>query len=175
VRPLVPDGLELALGDLLARALTVDDAELVVEATATSPDAVWVPDPPPYPVERARSFLADYEARRRAGGAATFGVFGADAARLLAGLVLQVHGPGDIEVAYWTRPEARRRGVAARSLAAVSGWVEDTLRPHRLWVEIAPGNTPSLRTAARAGYGRARRDGERMVLMRDGPHPDVSR
>src|SRR4051794_7924189 len=65
----------IAAGGLLLRVLGIGDAEAVVEATRECADAVWVPEAPPYTVEQARGFLADYERRRQAGDAVSFGVF----------------------------------------------------------------------------------------------------
>jgi RimJ/RimL family protein N-acetyltransferase len=77
-------------------------------------------------------------------------------------------------VAYWVRPEQRGRRIASRSLEAVSAWVEHELAPRRLWVEVAPSNTASLRTAARAGYRRDEiRDGK-LVLVRAGASAGVA-
>jgi RimJ/RimL family protein N-acetyltransferase len=157
----------IAARGLLLRVLGIGDAEAVVEATRDCADAVWVPDPPPYTVEQARSFLADYERRRQAGDAVSFGVFRPYDEWFLAGLVVQEAARGDIELAYWVRPEARRRRIATRSLDALSAWVEGQLAPRRVWVEVEPANEASLRTAAGAGYRRHGMRGGKVVLVRE--------
>jgi RimJ/RimL family protein N-acetyltransferase len=157
----------IAAGGLLLRVLGIGDAEAVVEATRDCPDAVWVPEAPPYTVEQARSFLTDYERRRRAGDAVSFGVFRPYGEGLLAGLVVQEATRGDIELAYWVAPEARGRGIASRSLEALSEWVEAHLAPRRVWVEVEPANEASLRTAAGAGYRRHGMRGGKVVLVRE--------
>jgi RimJ/RimL family protein N-acetyltransferase len=156
----------IAADGLLLRVLGIGDAEAVVEATRDSDDAVWAPRAPPYTVEQARGFLADYERRRQAGDAVSFGVFRPYGEGLLAGLVVQEAARGDIELAYWVRPQARRRGIASRSLDALSAWVEDHLAPQRVWVEVEPANEASLRTAASAGYRRYGLEGGKVVLVR---------
>lgn len=40
----------------------------------------------------------------------------------VAGLALMRDGPTSGELGYWVRPEARGRGMAARAVAAVTGW-----------------------------------------------------
>jgi RimJ/RimL family protein N-acetyltransferase len=157
----------IAAGGLLLRVLGIGDAEAVVEATRESTDAVWVPEAPPYTVEQARGFLAGYVRRRQAGDAVSFGVFRPYGEGLLAGLVVQEAARGDIELAYWVRPEARGRGIASRSLDALSAWVEGRLAPRRLWVEVEPENEASLRTAAAAGYRRHGTQGGKVVLVRE--------
>lgn len=156
----------IAVDGLLLRVLGIGDAEAVVEATRESADAVWVPQAPPYTVQQARSFLADYERRRQAGDAVSFGVFRPYGEGLLAGLVVQEAAQGDIELAYWVRPEARGRRIATRSLDALSAWVEQHLAPRRVWVEVEPANEASLRTAAGAGYRRQGMEGGKVVLAR---------
>lgn len=158
----------------LLRVLDPQDAVAVVEATRESDDAVWVPQAPPYTVAQAERFLADYAARRERGEAVSFGAF-AGSQVLVAGFVLQCALPGDIEVAYWVRPERRGRRIASTLLAALSAWVESELAPHRLWVEVAPSNTASLRTAARAGYCRDGMQDGKLVLVRQRPTPKTAR
>jgi len=60
--------------------------------------------------------------------------------------------PGNIELAYWVRPEERGKGVASRAVAAATRWAHRELAVPRIWLEIEPGNEPSLRLAQRAGY-----------------------
>jgi RimJ/RimL family protein N-acetyltransferase len=159
----------IAADGLVLRVLHAGDAQAVVEATLECDDAVWVPQHPPYAVAEAREFLAEYDRRRERGEAVSFGVFGSDSEMLLAGLVVQQAAPGDVELAYWVRPDYRGRGIAARSLDALSDWVESRLGPHRLWVEVARSNQASLRTAANAGYRPSGMKGGKVVLVRTRP------
>jgi [ribosomal protein S5]-alanine N-acetyltransferase len=61
-------------------------------------------------------------------------------------------GPQTAELAYWVRPDERRRGVAGRGVAAVTEWAHQNAGLTRIWLEINPDNTASLRVAERAGY-----------------------
>jgi RimJ/RimL family protein N-acetyltransferase len=61
-------------------------------------------------------------------------------------------GPHSAELAYWVRPEQRRRGIGLRSVEALTGWAHRGGGVARLWLEIDPGNTGSLKLARRAGY-----------------------
>jgi RimJ/RimL family protein N-acetyltransferase len=56
------------------------------------------------------------------------------------------------ELAYWVRPAARGRHVAARAVVAVSAWAFEVPGLHRLELIHATANTASCRTAARAGF-----------------------
>jgi len=59
---------------------------------------------------------------------------------------------GSTELAYWIRPEQRGRGIASRAVQAATLWTHRSLAIPRIWLEIRPGNEPSLRVAQRAGY-----------------------
>jgi RimJ/RimL family protein N-acetyltransferase len=71
--------------------------------------------------------------------------------RLVAALGLMLDGPQSAELAYWVRPEQRRRGIGVRSVVALTAWAHRSGLA-RLWLEIDPGNTASLELARRAGY-----------------------
>lgn len=55
-------------------------------------------------------------------------------------------------VGYWTAPAARRRGVATRSVGAVSRWAVEVAAFHRLELEHSTQNQPSCRVATNAGF-----------------------
>ncbi|MDX3527550.1 GNAT family N-acetyltransferase [Streptomyces sp. ID05-39B] len=76
---------------------------------------------------------------------------------------------GVAEVAYWTTPAARGRGVAARATAALSRWALDDIGFHRLELLHATANDASCRVAAKTGFtleGTKRSSG----LHQDGWH-----
>ena len=142
--------MELDLGDLRLRTLTTKDAALLVEATrAESAPALWGPRPAgPYSLEDARSALQAWDPHRRR----QISVGALQGARLVAALGLMLDGPHSAELAYWVRPEQRRRGIALRSVEALTTWAHTTAGLARIWLEIDPDNTPSLQLAQRAGY-----------------------
>jgi RimJ/RimL family protein N-acetyltransferase len=59
---------------------------------------------------------------------------------------------GSADVAYWTVPEARGRGVAARSVSAMASWALGEAGFHRLDLAHAVGNVASCRVAAKTGF-----------------------
>jgi RimJ/RimL family protein N-acetyltransferase len=72
--------------------------------------------------------------------------------RLVAALGLMPDSPHSAELAYWVRPEQRRRGIGVRGVGALTGWAHRDGGLARLWLEIDPANTASLELARRAGY-----------------------
>jgi len=141
---------ELDLGDLRLRTLTTKDAALMVEATqAESGRALWGPRPAgPYSLEDARSALRAWDPHRHQ--QVSFGAL--QGARLVGALGLMPDGPHSAELAYWVRPERRRRGIALRGLEALTEWAHTAAGLTRVWLEIDPDNAPSLALAQRAGY-----------------------
>jgi RimJ/RimL family protein N-acetyltransferase len=71
--------------------------------------------------------------------------------RLLGAVGLMPDRPGTIELAYWMRPDDRGRGTASRAVHATTLWAHRNLAVARIWLEIHPGNEPSLRLAQHVG------------------------
>ena len=143
--------LDLNLGDdQHMRALVEQDAALLVEATSAEPaPSLWGPRPVgPYSLHDGQAALAAWDPV--AGGQFSVGIL--HGGRLLGAVGLMPDRPGSIELAYWIRPEARGRGIASRAVRATTLWVHLNLAIPRIWLEIRPGNEPSLRLAQRAGY-----------------------
>ncbi|CAM5712857.1 N-acetyltransferase OS=Streptomyces alboniger OX=132473 GN=CP975_06285 PE=4 SV=1 [Streptomyces alboniger] len=59
---------------------------------------------------------------------------------------------GQAEVAYWTVPAARGRGVAPRAVEALSRWAFDEVGLHRLELTHATANEASCRVAVKSGF-----------------------
>jgi len=70
------------------------------------------------------------------------------------------------EVSYWVVPAARGRRVATRALCALTAWVFDQLRLHRLELAHSSLNPASCRVAGHAGYEL---EG---IKRREALHPD---
>jgi RimJ/RimL family protein N-acetyltransferase len=142
---------DLDLGDgLWLRPLAAADAAMLAEATREEQaPSLWGPYPVgPYSLRDAQAALAAWDIA--AGGQFSLGVV--RGGRLLGAVGLMPDSPGSIELAYWVRPAERGRGVASRAVLAVTPWAHSALAATRVWLEIAPGNEPSLRLARRAGY-----------------------
>src|SRR5262245_25104107 len=105
---------QLDLGDdLHLRTLFQDDAALLVEATRHEQGrALWGPQPAgPYSSEDARTARQEWDPAR--GEQVSYGVLQGE--RLVAAVGLMLDGPHSAELAYWVRPEQRRRGIGVRS------------------------------------------------------------
>jgi RimJ/RimL family protein N-acetyltransferase len=143
--------LDLDLGDgLRLRVLVPADAALLVEATSGErSSSLWGPRPAgPYSLRDGQEALSQWDPA--AEGQFSAGIM--DGPQLAGAVGLMPDRPESIELAYWVRPEQRGRGIAARAVRATTLWAHRNLAAPRLWLEIRPGNEPSLRVAERAGY-----------------------
>jgi RimJ/RimL family protein N-acetyltransferase len=143
--------VDLDLGDdLRLRVLAAVDAALLAEATSREPGrALWGAHPVgPYSLDDARAALAAWDPA--AGGQFCLGILRGP--RLLGAVGLMPDSPGSIELAYWVRPEERGRGLASRAVLTATAWAHRELAVPRIWLEVEPGNEPSLRVAQRTGY-----------------------
>lgn len=142
-------------GSLVLRPLLSADAPLLVEATASEvAPALWGPRPAgPYSLEDAERLLGEWDP----GGAvqASYGLL--EDGRLLGAAGLMPDAPDSAEVAYWVRPEERRRGLGLTMVGLLTRLGHEEIGIPRLWLEINPTNEPSLRLARRAGYEFSRR------------------
>ncbi|MGC0421781.1 GNAT family N-acetyltransferase [Embleya sp. AB8] len=142
--------VDLDLDGSRLRTLTTRDAPLVVEATGgeTGP-ALWGPRPVgPYSLGEARTALDSWnwlKDRQISHGVVEDG-------RLVAALGLMSDDHGSVELAYWVRPEHRRRGVALRAVRVLTDWVHGNAGMSRLWLETDPDNLASQGLAHKAGY-----------------------
>jgi ribosomal-protein-alanine N-acetyltransferase len=59
---------------------------------------------------------------------------------------------GTADVAYWTVPAARGKGVCPRAVDAMASWAFEVAGFHRLDLEHAMGNTASCRVAEKTGF-----------------------
>ena len=76
---------------------------------------------------------------------------------------------GRAEVAYWTVPEARGNGLAAKALDVLSNWALETVGFHRLDLHHSVDNGASCRVAVKCGY-QAEGTARSSVLHADGWH-----
>jgi len=59
---------------------------------------------------------------------------------------------GSAQLSYWVLPAARRAGVAAAAVGALTGWAFGTLGLHRLFLMHSTANVPSCRVAGATGF-----------------------
>jgi RimJ/RimL family protein N-acetyltransferase len=143
--------LNLHLGDdLRLQALGMEDAALLVEATSgESARSLWGSRPVgPYSLHDGQAALSAWDSST--GRQFSVGILRGQ--RLLGAVGLMPDRAGSVELAYWIRPEYRGRGIASRAVHATTMWAHHDLTVPRIWLEIHPGNQPSLRLAQRVGY-----------------------
>lgn len=142
--------MDLDLAGSRLRTLTAEDAPLVVEATSgETARALWGARPVgPYSSSDALAALEEWDPRK--GRQVSYGVL--EDGRLVAALGLMLDDGHSAEVAYWVRPEERRRGIAVRAVRVLTEWAHRTAAIARLWLEVNPDNVASLRLARTAGY-----------------------
>jgi RimJ/RimL family protein N-acetyltransferase len=121
--------------------------------------------------EEVAGWIRDWHQAWQEEREAQWAVVDADSDRLLGRVALREIrlDDGVAEVAYWTVPAARGRGVAARATAALARWALDEIGFHRLELLHAVRNEASCRVASRTGFAL---EGTKRsaVLHQDGWH-----
>jgi RimJ/RimL family protein N-acetyltransferase len=118
-----------------------------------------------------REWIAGWQGGWAAETGAQWAVVEADSDILLgrAGLKHLNFSDGTADVAYWTVPAARGKGVCPRAVDAMASWAFGEAGFHRLDLEHAAGNTASCRVADKTGFAG---EGVRRCawLLADGRH-----
>ncbi|WP_369218497.1 GNAT family N-acetyltransferase [Streptomyces flavofungini] len=84
-------------------------------------------------------------------------------------LKLMALADGQAEVAYWTVPAARGRGIAPSAVEVLSRWAFEDVGLHRLELTHAVANEASCRVASKSGF-RPEGTKRSAVLHADGWH-----
>jgi len=143
----------VAAGDgVLLRPWSLDDAEAVMDAYRDEAIQRWH-------VMRAdslaetRDWISGWQAGWGAETDAIWAVVDAESDTLLgrAGLKHLKFSDGTADVAYWTVPAARGKGVCPRAVNAMASWAFEA-GFHRLDLEHAVANTASCRVAEKTGF-----------------------
>jgi [ribosomal protein S5]-alanine N-acetyltransferase len=102
----------------------------------------------------AREWIAGWQGGWAAESGAHWAVVEAGSDTLLGRAALKhlKFSDGTAEVAYWTVPAARGRGVCPRAVDAMASWAFEVAGFHRLDLEHAMGNTASCRVAEKTGF-----------------------
>ncbi|MEV2254621.1 GNAT family N-acetyltransferase [Streptomyces sp. NPDC050147] len=140
-------------GGLILRPWSPDDAPVVYEAFQDPVLQHWHPREADS-VDEARGWIDGWrkawpeerDAHWAVADASTDAVVGRISLRQI------VLADGQAEVAYWTMPSARGRGVAPRALTALSDWAFDEIGLHRLELTHATANEASCRVALKTGF-----------------------
>jgi RimJ/RimL family protein N-acetyltransferase len=147
----------LSDGVVTLRAWSDSDLAEIVACCSEEHIAWWLDSiPQPYTRAHARAYVTATRAAWRERTGAPFAVVDARDGRLLGSM--SVRWPdrdnGVAEVGYWTRAEARGRGVAPRALRLVARFAFEELGAERLQLRAEARNGPSQRVAEKAGFAR---------------------
>jgi RimJ/RimL family protein N-acetyltransferase len=147
------------LGDdaIVLRPFVENDATVAFEACQDPLIAHYTTFPTPLSPEHLRVWIASQPAQRERGEALDLAIIDRGADLLLGAIGIGDWRPEHRRAAagYWLAPWARGRGVASRALGLLSAWaLAPPLELVRLELHVDAGNTPSQRTAKRAGFVR---------------------
>jgi ribosomal-protein-alanine N-acetyltransferase len=148
-----PQPTVTAGSDELLRPWSLGDAEAVMGAYQDEAIQRWHVQRADSLVE-AREWIAGWQGGWAAESAAHWAVVEAGSDTLLGRAALKhlKFSDGTAEVAYWTVPAARGRGVCPRAVDAMASWAFEVAGFHRLDLEHAMGNTASCRVAEKTGF-----------------------
>lgn len=142
---------------LVIRCYEPRDAPLLKEAVDASvehlrPWMPWVRDEPQTldeKLELVRSFRSQFDADDNY----IYGVFARDESRLIGGTGLhQRGGAASVEIGYWIRPDALRRGIATEITAVLTRVAIELCGAQRVDVQIDPANEASQGVPRKLGF-----------------------
>jgi RimJ/RimL family protein N-acetyltransferase len=159
VEPALPEGVlrhtaqpRLAIDDLLLRPWRQSDAAAVRTAYACPDIQRWHVRRFDTDVEAAE-WIGQWADRWDAETAASWAVVDDEDQPLgQVGLRNVSLAEACADVSYWVVPDARGRGVATRSVAALSSWAFEVIGFNRLSIHHSARNVGSCRVAERGGY-----------------------
>jgi [ribosomal protein S5]-alanine N-acetyltransferase len=155
--------------DVLLRPWSLDDAQAVMDAYQDEAIQRWHVQRADSLAE-AREWIAGWQGGWAAETGASWAVADADSGILLGRAALKhlKFSDGTADVAYWTVPAARGKGVCPRAVDAMASWAFEA-GFHRLDLEHAVANTASCRVAEKTGFAL---EGVRRSawLLADGRH-----
>ena len=140
-------------GGVLLRPWSLGDALAVMDAYQDEAIQRWHVQRADSLAE-AREWIAGWQGGWAAETGAHWAVADAGSGVLLGRAALKhlKFSDGTAEVAYWTVPAARGKGVCPRAVDAMASWALGEAGFHRLDLEHAVGNTASCRVAAKTGF-----------------------
>ena len=149
----VPQPTLAAGRGVLLRPWSLGDAQAVMDAYQDEAIQRWH-------VRRAdslaetREWIAGWQGEWAAETSAQWAVVEAGSDALLGRAALKhlEFADGTAEVAYWTVPAARGRGVCPRAVDAMASWAFEVAGFHRLDLEHATANAASCRVAEKTGF-----------------------
>jgi RimJ/RimL family protein N-acetyltransferase/ADP-ribose pyrophosphatase YjhB (NUDIX family) len=160
-RATVPVSVPLAVprldaGPFVLRPFTLDDLDVVREASADAHIPLITSVPAVFTAAAGRSFIERQWSRAERGTGYSFAIADAVTGRAVgqAGLWLKDAAAGRATVGYWVAGAARGRRAAACAVRALARFAHRELRIARVELQVEPWNAASVRTAELAGFRR---------------------
>jgi RimJ/RimL family protein N-acetyltransferase len=164
---------------LVIRRWEPADAPLLKDAVDTSLAELrawmdWAPAEPE-PVEDVANRLLDFRDAFDEGENGIMGAFSADGSRVLGGTGLHERvGPFGLEIGYWIRSDAVRRGYATEVAAVLTRVGLELCGADRIEIRIDPANEPSLGVPRKLGFREEATLRRRLAPLHGGEPRDVT-
>ncbi len=144
---------DITCGAVVLQPWTEQDVDALI-AGRNDPEVVrWTGGPSPYTREDAERYVREETPQWWAeGSAATWAVHDATTGAVLGAVALHGIKDGEAEIAYFTMPEARGRGLTAEAVAAVCRWGFGRLGLERIGWGCCVGNWGSRAVAQSIGF-----------------------
>jgi [ribosomal protein S5]-alanine N-acetyltransferase len=148
-----PQPTLMAGAGVLLRPWSLGDAQAVMDAYQDVAIQRWHVQRADS-LEETREWIAGWQGGWAAETGAHWAVAEAESDVLLGRAALKhlKFADGTADVAYWTVPAARGKGVCPRAVAVMASWAFEVAGFHRLDLEHAMGNTASCRVAEKTGF-----------------------
>ena len=139
---------------LVLRAMTEADVPRIVEACADERTQYWLGRlPSPYTEDSARHYLQTQLENRATDSGIAWAVTEPGDDRQLAAISLFAHVRDvEVEIGYWTHPDARGRGLITRAVPLVTTYAFEELGVRRVRIGAAVGNAASRHVIESCGF-----------------------
>ena len=146
----------VAYGPVVLREFSAADLPMVQEMSADPYVPLIGTLPPTASPQEALAYIDRQRGRLAEGAGFSFVIAEAGTGRGVGGIGLWLAGldQGRATAGYSVIPSARRRGLAAAALTALTSFAWTIPQLHRIELYIEPWNVGSVRTAERAGFER---------------------
>jgi RimJ/RimL family protein N-acetyltransferase len=164
---------------LVVRCYEPRDAPLTKEAIDSSLEHLqpWMPwaEQEPQTVEAKSDLLKAFRSQFDAGENFVYAIFTTDETEQLGGSGLMPRvGPGGLEIGYWIRASATRRGYVTESTAALTRVGFEICEADRIEIRIEPGNEASFGVPRKLGFVEEATLRRRLPGKAGGPLRDVT-
>jgi RimJ/RimL family protein N-acetyltransferase len=164
---------------LVIRCYEPRDSALTKDAVDSSCEHLrpWMPwaENAPKTLEEQTELLRVFRSAFDANEDFPYGIFSADEAEQLGGSGLHPRiGPGGLEIGYFVRASATRRGIITESTAALTRVGFEICEADRIEIRIEPGNEASFGIPRKLGFFEEATLRRRLPGRGDGPLRDVT-